>query len=478
MITMVQFSIKSMAQEMVGISNTKYNAIHGAILNPALPVLSPFYLDINIITAHVFIQNNFIYIKKEEDKFNRFLKGEVESPDNKFYYDYYTPDLKHAYTNFRLLGPSFTIIAGKNAFGLSVAIRSATSFRNIPMHVAKFLYEGLYFPPQYDIRYDQSERMSFANLEFGEFGLSFSRIIHNQGLDIWSVGGTLKILPAFAGAYAFSEHVDFEVPHYDTLTVYDADMEAGLSLPLNYETDEFKGTPLFKGFGAAMDLGIVYSRKKTAGINNYEIRRLCAQAYYPYHWRIGLSLIDLGSIRFNKNAKKLKVQNGSFFWPGIDSLKYNSSGGMITELSNRFYNDPVQLVSDDKFRIALPTSLNIHADYNFISNWFVSMVGVLPIRLSKAEVIRSSFISGGVRYENRNFHIGTNLTFDNKFYFGLNGRIGNFFIGSENILSFFKITDFTGTDLYAGIRLSMFKGKCPRFSGSACNFEEYEKFRR
>lgn len=474
------YSVKSQAQEMLGITNSKYNATHSAILNPALPVLSPYYLDINFVTVHAFVQNNYIYINKEEDKFNRFLKGEVSDPDSRYYKDYYTSTLKHGYINFRLLGPSFTIIAGNNAFGLSFSARSVTSVRNFSKPVAKFFFEGLYFPPQYDIRYDKREKMTFASMGWGEIALNFSRIIQNRGLDMWSVGTSFKLLPSYAGAYAFSNHVDFEVPNYDTLIVYEVDAEAGLSLPFNYDNDEFQKSPLFRGFGAGIDIGVVYLRKKVTGKSDLDIRRLCAQNYHPYLWRIGFSLLDIGSVHFKGNAKKLSVTDGEFFWPGINTLQYTSINGMISELSNRFYNDPDELVTDDEFNISLPAAVSLNGDYNITTNWFASSVIFLPLKLSHAAVVRSSLFSGGIRYENRHFQIGTIVSLDDKnvIHVGLNSRIGNFFIGSENVLSFLKISDFTGTDLYAGIKLSFFKGKCPRYSGPDCNFEEYEKFKR
>jgi len=474
------FYTRASAQEMTGISNTKYNAIHSVILNPALTVLSPFYLDLNLVSFHAFIENDYIYVRKEEDKFKKFLKGDLAAPYQTFYFDYYTPSLKKGYINLRATGPSAALIVGKNAFGLSFSLRSVTSFRNIPMPVAKFFYEGLYFPPQYDVRFDQNERMSFANLEWAEIALNYSRILSDQGTDVWAIGGTLKIMPGYAGAYAFSRHVDFEVPNYDTLIIYDADIEAGISFPVNYNDDHFQKKPLIRGFGAGMDLGLVYFRKKTTGKNNPEIRHLCAQQYNPYYWRVGISLLDFGSIRFNRNSRKLNVNHGSFEWPGINSLQYTSVNGLISEISNRFFNNPDEIVSDNKFAIVLPSAISVQGDFNFHGNWFVSGVGFLPVRISNAQAMRSLLVSGGLRYESRAFQVGTSVSFTEmgKPDLGFNARISNFFFGSENMLSFFKTSDFTGTDLYAGIKFSFLKGKCRRSPGIECDFKEYQKFKK
>ena len=65
---------------MLGIMNSTYSGINGAIINPALPVSSPYYLDINIVSANLFIENNYIYLAKNEYRFKRFLQRNPKFP--------------------------------------------------------------------------------------------------------------------------------------------------------------------------------------------------------------------------------------------------------------------------------------------------------------------------------------------------------------------------------------------------------------
>lgn len=471
---------KAFAQEMLGTTNIKYNSTHSVILNPATAVFSPYFLSFNVVTAHAFINNNYLFIKNEDLKISSFIRGNFPEPGWKLLNDKYTPELKNGFINTRVIGPSVSIAAGKNAFGLSFSARSISSITNIPHPVAKFIFEGLYYPPQYDIRYDKSEKMLFANIELGEIGFNFSRMISNNGLHMWAMGATLKFLPAYVGSYAYSEHVDFKVTHYDTLIIYDVDAEAGLALPVNYENNDFNRTPLFRGFGAGADFGIVYSRKKAPGKSDQFVRRLCEQNYHPYLWRVGLSFLDLGTVKFTKNARQYSVKDGNLFWPGINNTHYSSINEAANDLSNRFFNDSDQLVAGNKFSVGLPSAIALIGDYNLVSDLFISATVVLPVKLAKASVMRPFMLSSGLRYETRLFHVGATASLYNnqKVSFGLHGRFANIFAGSENILGLLKISDFSGMDLYVGIRLGLLKGKCPRSSGLNCTFDEYRKFKR
>ena len=82
------------AQEMLGVVNSSRAGITGTMINPAVTVTSPFYVDINIFALDVFVENNFIYMAKDEYRFKRFLSKNPDFPthgvdNNLIVYDYY-----------------------------------------------------------------------------------------------------------------------------------------------------------------------------------------------------------------------------------------------------------------------------------------------------------------------------------------------------------------------------------------------------
>lgn len=483
LLLLIYLKIPVSAQEMSGISLSTFSGIHGTLLNPSLPVLSPYYLDINLVTGHAFLENNYLFLKREENKIARLLKTnsffEQQSADDRFYFDYYYSGLKHGYINLRVLGPSALVVAGKHAFGFTTGVRSVTSVRNFPYTVAKFFYEGLYYPPQHQIRYEHDERISFGHLNWAEVGFNYSYILNQLNENTISLGLTLKYLAGHSAAFAYSDHVDYMVNGIDSLTVYDADITAGMAIPVNYDKNLYQQSSFFKGNGLSFDLGFSIERKHSSASNSLYYETLCSQQYTPYLFRIGISLLDIGYIKFTQNALRLELEDGNVFWPDVTGVRYNSTNEVIAEVSNRFYGNTEELVADDQFNVWLPGALSFQLDRHIKPDFYASSLIIVPIKLNKSSVIRESLLSAGLRYETRYLALGLNGSFFNwnHFNLGVHARFHDFFIGTDNLPSLLNMADFTGIDIYAGVKFSFRKGNCRNRSSFSCGHNEYEKYK-
>ena len=464
--------------------NSTYSGINGAIINPAFPVSSPYYLDFNIVSAHFFAENNYVYFARNEYRFRRFFQSNpkfpTHPPDNKPYYDYYTNPSKKGFVNARIMGPSAALVMGRHSVGFYEDVRSATSARNFSYELAKFMYEGLTFPPQYDINYIDNQRMSVANLEWAELALNYSYVLKDRDMQYWTAGVTVKSLLGYAGAFVTLDHLDYMVPDRDTLIVNSAIGEAGIALPMDYQGNTFLSSPLFKGKGIGFDLGITFQEKLRFSSHSNDFTSLCSQSYTPYRYKIGFSILDIGRIRFKDNALKVFIDDRSTFWPGISHIDYTNMNDMINQISTHFYGNTTQMVVDDKFTIGLPTALSLQADVNFRGNWFLNGTALYPLKLMETSVVRPALLAVAPRYETRVFGIGmvASLYDFSKFHFGLNARYRGIFIGAEKLGAFFHFSDFTGIDIYAGIKISFLKGNCHTSSGESCGNNEYVKYQK
>src|SRR5512145_2837317 len=98
---------------MWGISMSNFAGSSGAMLNPSSILASKLYMDVNLVTADLFIHNNYAYIHNEDYRLFKYLKKGAEFPKygpdevavDRF--DKATP--KTAYINVLLKGPSFMI---------------------------------------------------------------------------------------------------------------------------------------------------------------------------------------------------------------------------------------------------------------------------------------------------------------------------------------------------------------------------------
>lgn len=478
------------AQEMLGIVNSSYAGITGSVINPAVAVTSPFYIDINLVAGDFFAENNYIYIAKEDYRFSRFFSKNPDFPthgtDNTMIvYDYYNTKDKKAFASNRIMGPSFAVTVGRHAFGIVTGARAVMSTKNVPYDIAKFAFERREYPPQYGINYNDKQKIFNAELAWAEVGINYSYVIKQSGSDYWAAGITVKNLLGHSGGYVYSTNIDYILPDRDSLIIKNLKGEAGYSLPLDYETNEYIKDPLFRGRGLGIDIGLIYQKKKTE-IQDQNIARLCDQNYSPYIYKIGVSLLDIGRVRFTQNAEKLVFENVSADLSDITHTQYTSVNDLTKLLSNEFYGDSTVLVQGNEIKIALPTALSVQADINFHKNWFVNGTVVYPLHFTKSGLIRPVLVAITPRYETALFDISMPVSlFDlTEPRIGISARFLWLFIGTEKISGFFHYKDFTGLDFYFGAKISLQKGHCRnnnqrnRRTGNNCGIEEYKMFQK
>lgn len=471
----------AVAQETLGIINSGYSGITGSVINPAIPVTSPFYIDVNLVSVDIFAENNYLYIAKEDYRFRNFFSKNPQfpthGPDNQVAYDNYTTEDKKVYANVRMLGPSFSINVGRHSFGFITGARAVSSTKNVPYEIAKFIYTQLEFEPQYDINYIDNHDMYNAEMGWFETGFNYSFIFKQQSYDQWAAGITIKDLRGYAGGYLNTDNINYTVLDKDTLIVNNLYANAGYSLPIDYQSNDYMKDPLFRGKGVGFDIGIIYQKKKKY-IQRENVSKLCSQRYVPYHYKIGVSLLDIGRIKFTENAQKLFFNDVSTYWPNLSNTSYTNVNDLTQLLSNQFYGNPNQLVTGSEIKIALPTAVSIQADVNYYKNWFINGTIVYPLQFSNAGIIRPVLFAVTPRYETRQFEVSLPISLydwtDPRI--GLSARYRGFFIGTEKLSGYFHYQDFTGIDFYAGLKFSLKKGNCRNKPGDACGNDEYRKF--
>ena len=351
------------------------------------------------------------------------------------------------------------------------------SAKNIPYDLAKFSFEQFEYIPQFDINYIDNRNIYNAQLAWAEIGFNYSYVFKQQSLDYWAAGITIKNLLGYGGGYVNTENADYVMLEHDTLIVHSLTGEAGYSLPLDYETNTLARNPLFRGKGIGFDLGIIYEKKKRSSSNAY-FNKLCAQNYVPYHYKIGVSLLDIGRVRFKQNAEVLVFNDVSTYWPGISKVGYSNMRNLTEQLSNQFYGNPTEIIQGNEIKIALPTALSVQADVNYYNNWFVNGTLVYPLQFSKTGLIRPVLFAITPRFQTSFFEASVPLTLYDwtKPRIGLSARLGGFYFGTEKLSAYFHFTDFTGIDFYMGIKLSLKKGNCHDKPSDNCGYDEYKKY--
>jgi hypothetical protein len=279
--------------------------------------------------------------------------------------------------------------------------------------------------------------------------------------------------------------------YQDTLIVYKMNGITGMSLPVDYATNDLISGPLIKGRSFSGDIGFVCerlasprSRQAFKSKSNAE-EDLCL-------FRAGVSLIDLGFVKFTENVM-VNDFNGvsNRIWTGLINYQATSIQQFFRSASYNLLGDSLASLSPaGSFRIWLPAAVSTQFDYNFGNNIFLNATYVQGIRIGSPGVSRESLVALTPRYETPVWAV--NLPFSlvdcRNPAIGLAFRIYGIVVGTEKLGTFLNLTDVREMDLYFSIGFNLnpqrenlsggvVKNKHPRGRTRGCeSIMEYKRY--
>jgi len=474
------------AQVMYGAVLGNYAGVNSIQLNPSAMHNSKMYLDVQLMGFDVFLQNNYLYIPAAEYRFSNFFKTgyvwpshtEEYGTEERNFYHYSNKRDKNAFFQSRINGPGAMLLYNRHAFALTTAVRTIVSADKIPDDLANFMYLGLNYEPQQDIRYTDYGPVTVSGMAWGELGLSYSNVVYARDFTRIAAGITVKRLFGLGGMYVNVKQVDYIVPDDSTLDIRNLDAEMGLSIPVDYNTNDILASPVFKGGGFGIDLGVTYTRFAKYHTEQY-FDQLCARPYEDYKFRLGVALIDLGGIRFRNNATRMRIDNRSAYWTNVNRMDYQSVGQLLDTLSYMFYGDTVSAYTGNRFTLWLPSALSLQFDYHFRKNWYFNASLIQGFAVAKGAIARPAELTITPRYETDWFEasLPVSLYHWQLARIGLAVRVFGVTVGTDKLGGFFHISDFTGLDFYMSVKFFLDKGKCRTRGPVHCGGNEPKRIR-
>lgn len=479
LLLLILFVRSSHGQEMLGTTLGNYAGINHVQLNPSGMVGSKQWLDVQLLGLDITLQNNYLYLAK-----NEFILWDIFKPgfvlpsheedygtEVRNFYRYDNNNRKNFLIQLRVNGPGAMLLWDKQAFGIHSGARSVTSLRKMPVDLANFMYLGLNYKPQQNILYQHDKRFFLSQMSWFEVGLAYAREIYGRGFTRIDAGISIRKLFGLAGMYAVIDDIDYMVLNDSTMRIDNLNARYGFSLPLNYTSNamEVQTNPLTAGGGWGFDLGITYTRLKTTHQPRY-FDRLCEQSYEDYLYRIGVSLIDIGAITFKNRAQTYQIDNQAALWENLTSFEFQNIDQMMDTISYQFYGDPDAAYQSDRFTMWLPSALAITFDYHYRNNWYANASLIMPFRLSPISVSRSALVAITPRYESYWFeaNLPVSLYDWTQMRVGLSLRFYVLTIGTEKLGPFFGLSNFNGMDLYVSLKLPLDKGRCGKGRTEYC----------
>lgn len=421
-----------LAQETQGMALSNYSITNAVRLNPSLMVDPKAFLDINLVGVNGFAYNNYLFVPKSV----KFPTG-AASIGIKELGDKVSNARKNGIINFLAAGPAFTAAIGRHSIGASISVRAVVNLRKLPPNFAKFVKDGLNYAPQHGVTWNDNN-FNVKYMGWTEFAASYGYSFFQRGNDMWQGGVTLKRLVGLGHGALIIDNAEYFVP--DTT---------------NFEIANFTGRYAYSdigwnnGRGWGLDLGVTYKKMKEDVTHYIPHSRNNGCREVDYLYKVGVSLLDLGYVRYQTNAYVRSIENQSAYWDNY--WQHNSDKVADTDraILSKFSESGVE--TDTRYWAPLPTAVTAHIDYNLRDEFYLG--GIMVQRFGRPNnfgVERGNLLAVIPRYERRFFEASLPVAlYDYRSpRVGVSLRIWSIVLGTENVIPYLVSTDVFSSDAY------------------------------
>ena len=436
------------AQEQLGLALSDHAGTDALPLNPARLAAQWPWLDIGIVGVNAFAWNDRVALARRP----RTWLGEAgalsqgRSEGELELVDLFGRDRYKALSMSRVIGPSFALSAGRTGIGAHVSARNITSVTGVDAPLADFLFNGLDHRPRHGERY-RNEDLRVLSASWTEFGISVARIVHARGHHLLSVGGTGRYLTGLQATAMVLNTLDY--------TVIDS-MQAEVHEATGHYA--FAGPDVTAGSGWGMDLGLVYEHTLDEVDLHVPHRSGGGCAPMDHDLRIGVSLLDLGGLRFGQ-ATAGSFEQGTAYFPDYDAIDVSGLEGV----DSLFRASVSTFAPESGMRIGLPTALSVQVDKRIADGLYLAGAWVQQLSSRSGDRLRRPNTLALVpRFEKQRFAIAVPVLLREydiaRPAVGLMLRLNNIVVGTDHLLPLVTRRDLYAADLYVRVKWTVFRG--------------------
>lgn len=461
LVALLIFSTSLFAQEQLGLRLGNYSGVHALQLNPSWHVDGPLKWDVNIVSGGLFLEQDYIY--GQRSTLPQLIRGGGEIQDANSNGDsnpnassvvplvFQDNGRYNSHHNLFLMAPSFMANIGSHSFGMYLSARSWSSAYRLDGDlgyqslVDSNLFVGTIDPFQVGIA------------DWGEAGITYAtRIDSRRKIDV-RLGGTAKILLGFDGASIRNHQSTDVIRQDDEIALGPTDLSMAYSTGYEDGTGYSAGV---RGFGFAGDIGVSW------------VNRQVKDGRQHYKWKLGVSIIDIGRIRFSRDAFSYAYQNNDSSYFNTDQFEDVRDPNDLIDAINSGDNTTSAIQTGDQLGMWMPMALSVQYDGALVHKLYLSATAVIGMRFKGDAIERSDLLAVTPRFEHRWFEIGMPVSLYRwkDVSLGTYVRLGPLTIGTENLNSFAIPGKLEGSDIYFALKIhsGMFKKGQRSDTGAGC----------
>ena len=438
----ISCALSVFAQESIGIGISNYAPANSLLLNPSSISDSKAFMDIHLVGFSVFARNNLVYLPGGQGSLLNPAGFQSAEPQYNLSRNSYS-----AYTDVLVQGPTITAQVGNNAFGLYTGARTMADVRGIGNRMATYVLEGFQYGP-YIGEETRIRNLRLTALAWGEVGLSYGRIIKQQGREMISAGIHVKRLIGAAGAGFRLNDWNFTVQDSTNLTTHNIAGQYGFNEPA-----------FNSGSGWGVDVGFTYKRtlEGVGGYVPHSKKNGCRTCDYKF--KVSVALLDIGRIKFKPEFYANDFNEGEEYnWENFEGENSDDVNGIANLISDNF--ELTEASEKAKLRVVLPAALSVQYDYNLGYNFYLngSWVQGVPWKNSFG-IQRASSLAFTPRYEIKRFEAAVPISL-HEFRAPMIGamlRLNSIIIGTDHLPGLIGNGDKYGADIYFHFKYTLFR---------------------
>jgi outer membrane protein OmpA-like peptidoglycan-associated protein len=470
LILLISSKKESFCQEYMPFAQSSYAGVSGIMLQPASIADSRYQFDMVLFGGNLQATNNYLALKREGFyKFSNY--GDSLFWDENLVWHQNNKN-KFGYLSTGIMLPSFMVNISENAaFAFTTTSRSIVNFDNVTEDLATLIAE--------DFDYDDLIGKQISNKDLNirsqfwtEFALTYAQIIPLETSNHFLKGGlTLKYLQGTAAGYLSSPDFNFKLDYSEELTpdilsISNSRMNYGIAgNTANIEEVspgdiadmlDFVSDP---GFG--MNIGFVYEYRPDIDKYKYNMdgrEGLLRPDQNKYLLRIGVSLVDIGSLKYAKTNNSQDFTANTISWD-MRETNIESIDDLNNVLKDKFdFREDVQ----ESFKMSLPTALNVDIDYLLAKDLYINFnpyISLIKAASLKTKTHYFSTFSLTPRYDLKWFGAALPIQMDQfgRMKTGLALRLGPLWIGSNCAFSSVFSDKSYNADAYVMLKIPVFR---------------------
>lgn len=450
------------AQDYLGYANSNYAGVTGIDLQPASIVDSRYKFDASLFGYSLNFANNFVGVKKEAFKYDKNYTDPAGFPPFNHMPAFSDPDFQQKYLEQRvnnkpksvyftnqLTLPSFMVtLDEKSALAVNWRVRTYVNADGVEAELANLIYSGLKDSAYWERQFS-NENFSIQTMSWAEYGVTYGRVLKDDGDHFFKGAGRVKFLQGLQAAYMFVRELKYDFTNDDTLSLFNSDVSYGHSTNFEFDQGKIKYKLVSKP-SVGFDLGFVYEWRPDWKEHKYDMdgeTDLWYRHKNKYKLKVGFSAVDIGAIKFEKGAGSRNFKADIKDW-NLDSLDFTSIQDFDDTLRSRF------VFTEDKgsFSMNLPTALSLQVDYNIWKSIYVNFTSYYAIQWKNNEHKTHDITTFSIspRWDHKWFGVFLPVSYNSygNFMTGVGLRAGPLIVGTQNIGSLLGTTDMYSADFH------------------------------